>query len=407
VFSASLWFKPEDKAKNPQYWNVAPLSGRLIYGFLWKGSEMTHKMARRGGMGGLFRRQVQNAVGLRAPELIGGPDDFLNTNKRILRLGGESGLLRLKGPVLIDFWEYTCVNCIRTLPYLKEWHQRYADLGLTIVGIHTPEFAFAKAKQNVADAVTKFGLTYPILVDSQYANWNAWSNNFWPRKFLVDRNGVVVYDHAGEGNYGNTEAAIQKLLRAQNPGVRLPRPMEAVRGSDKPGAVCYPATPEIYCGYWRGPNFFGSPEGATRDAPADYTLAKRIDPMAGAYSVRGRWQMNEQSIRHARKTERPLDDVVVVPYGALEINAVIKSEDNKPFDLYVLQDGKPLTPDTKTMDTQFTADGQSFIRITEPRMYHLAKNRRWGKHELTLGTTSDAFGLYSFTFASCVVNGSS
>ena len=176
-----------------------------------------------------------------APELIGTPADWLNSPP----LKREE----LRGKVvLVDFWEYTCVNCIRTLPYLKEWHKRYAKDGVVIIGIHTPEFAFAKDRKNVAQAVKNLGITWPVLLDSEYKNWMAYHNSFWPRKYFINREGNIVADHAGEGGYGESEARIQYLLKEINPDAVFPEVMEPIRDTDRPGAVCYPTTPELYAG---------------------------------------------------------------------------------------------------------------------------------------------------------------
>lgn len=356
------------------------------------------------GFAGQFGRRPA-----KAPELIGGPEDWLNTDGTALRLYGKGGLLQSDTvrAIVVDFWEYTCVNCIRTMPYLAEWHRRYADKGLTIIGIHTPEFEFGKSKENVAAAAERFGLRYPLVNDAKMANWEAWGNVYWPRKYLVDSRGRVVYDHAGEGGYGETEAQIQRLLRAGRPRIELPPLMEPVRGADKPGAVCYPQTREIYAGYWRGDEYFASKEGLRRDIAFDYT-----DPGGrrgnGVFYAQGRWQVNRENIRHARETpDDPFTDYIVVPYMALEVNAVIKPEDGRTFDIYIMQDGKPLAKEDKGVDVTYAADGRSLVRVREPRMYSLVKNAKWGRHELLLGTTSPGFGLYSFTFSSCEVGGNS
>jgi thiol-disulfide isomerase/thioredoxin len=359
------------------------------------------RMGRRGWL------QERGGAPPRAPELLGRPQDWLNTGNKALRLYGQGGILETSGVCLIDFWEYTCVNCLRTLPYLKEWDKRYRSLGLTIVGIHTPEFEFARLKDNVVQSVKTQGINYPVLVDSDYLNWNAWSNNFWPRKFLIGPGGAIAYDHAGEGAYGDTEAAIQRLLKVRNPQARMPRLLEPIRGSDQPGAVCYPQTREIYAGYGRGTGFFGSPEGLRQNVNYPYTVPKNRDIAAGMYYASGQWSLQGQNIRHARTTMDPLEDSIVLPYMALEANAVIRPEAGKPFDVFLLQDGRPIKPADKTEDTRFLPDGRSYIRVEEPRMYKLIKNRLWGKHELTLGSTSPDFALYSFTFASCVVGGAS
>lgn len=353
-------------------------------------------------------------VGRRAPELIGGPGDFLNTNERALRLYGENGLLAQNACVLVDFWEFTCINCIRTFPYLREWHKRYKDRGLAVVGIHTPEFAFAQMRFNVADSARAQNLVHPLLVDGRYQNWNAYGNRFWPRKYLLDKNGTIVYDHAGEGAYGQTEAKIQQLLRAADPkrAGDLPPLMEPVRAGDRPGAVCYPQTPEIYAGYERGASQFGSPGGLRRDRPFDYgdiNIARGGRRENGRFYARGAWQATPQHLRHARETGEPFDDYVALFYMAIETNAVIRREgyNAKPFDLFLLQDDKPIAPEDKGADIRYSSDGRSYVRVDEGRMYQLTKNRKWGRHYLKLGTTSSALGLYSFTFAACTDGGAS
>ena len=114
--------------------------------------------------------------------------------------------------VLVDFWTYTCINCIRTLPYVKSWHEKYKDKGLVVVGVHTPEFPFERSTPNVVDALKKFGIEYPVAQDNRYATWGAYRNRYWPAAYLIDKQGRIVYTHFGEGNYKETEATIQKLL---------------------------------------------------------------------------------------------------------------------------------------------------------------------------------------------------
>jgi thiol-disulfide isomerase/thioredoxin len=114
--------------------------------------------------------------------------------------------------VLVDFWTYTCINCVNTLPYVKSWYEKYKDQGLVVVGVHTPEFPFERSADNVKKAIGRFGIAYPVAQDNRYATWNAYSNQFWPAFYLVDRKGQVVYTHFGEGDYGKTENTIRTLL---------------------------------------------------------------------------------------------------------------------------------------------------------------------------------------------------
>ena len=172
---------------------------------------------------------------------------------------------QLRGQVvLIDFWDYTCINCLRTLPYLKMWHQRYAELGLTIIGIHTPEFGFAQFRPHLAAAVAEYDIPYPILLDNQEKNWSQFAVRAWPTKFLVDTDGYIRLKRQGEGHYQETERAIQTLLRLRQPGVSLPDLLPPLRAEDASGAVCYRPTPELYAGFQGGGLFggaLGNPEG--------------------------------------------------------------------------------------------------------------------------------------------------
>jgi thiol-disulfide isomerase/thioredoxin len=119
----------------------------------------------------------------------------------------------LRGKViLVDFWTYSCINCIRTQPYLNAWHEKYEKDGLVIIGIHAPEFAFEKVESNVREASKKAGIKYPVALDNDFATWNAYGNRYWPAKYLIDQNGIIVYKHFGEGNYTETELKIQELL---------------------------------------------------------------------------------------------------------------------------------------------------------------------------------------------------
>ncbi|NML32505.1 thioredoxin family protein [Paraburkholderia antibiotica] len=126
-------------------------------------------------------------------------------------------LQQLRGKVvLVDFWTYSCINCANTLPYVKSWHQKYKDQGLTVIGVHTPEYPFERDTGNVKTALKRLGITYPVAQDNQYATWNAYNNQYWPAFYLIDRKGQIVYSHFGEGDYAQTEAKIQALLAQKN-----------------------------------------------------------------------------------------------------------------------------------------------------------------------------------------------
>ncbi len=222
--------------------------------------------------------------------------------------------LRDKAVVLVDFWDYTCVNCIRTLPYVVAWNKRYKQSGLVVVGVHAPEFSFAREGSHVAEAAARFGLEYPIVLDNEYAIWRAYSNRFWPAKYLVDAKGRIRYYHFGEGAYQETEVAIQGLIRELNPRASLPPPMEPVRDSDRPGAVCYRVTPELYLGHARGQ--FGNFEGVVRDRPHDYRDAG--PHVEGMSYLAGRWRVEDESAR-----SEAAGAAISLRYTAKDVNLVM------------------------------------------------------------------------------------
>jgi thiol-disulfide isomerase/thioredoxin len=332
-----------------------------------------------------------------APIFHATAQDWINTDGKPIDM---ADLIKQRKTVLVDFWEYTCVNCIRTLPYLKEWNKRYAKDGLVIVGIHTPEFAFARDHGNVAAAVKRLGITWPVLVDSNYNNWNAYHNTFWPRKYFIDYKGEIVEDHSGEGGYAESEARIQELLKQARPELRFPKLMAAVRDSDKPGARCYPVTPELYAG---GRGFQEGQLGNIDEFYPDRTVslpAPQDELVDGRIYLQGRWKTLRESLQHARETDNPTDKILL-RYHAIEANAVIKPEGNESFKVYITQDGHPVAKTDRGDDIEYEPTGESYILVDQPRMYQLTKNAKFGSHTLTLASTSPDFGLYSFTFSSC------
>jgi len=301
-------------------------------------------------------------------------------------------------PVLIDFWDYTCVNCIRTLPYVKEWYRRYREYGLTVVGVHAPEFSFARESGNVLRAVREHGIDYPVVLDNEYAIWQAWANRFWPAKYLVDGKGYLRYYHFGEGAYDETEEAIQHVLREAAPDLLLPGKMDPLRDEDQPGAVCYRVSPELYLGYERGR--LGNVAGVTIDAPATYRdPGKHID---GHAYLEGDWLLSGEFL--ARPAGGSGVSRLIVPYMAKEVNCVIHPPAyGGQATFNILQDGKPLAQSDAGADVQ--AGTTSVLTIDAPRMYRIVNNSEIDAHELTLETVSDGVALYAFTFTSCLIAG--
>jgi thiol-disulfide isomerase/thioredoxin len=297
--------------------------------------------------------------------------------------------LRDKAAVLVDFWDYTCVNCIRTLPYVAGWNSRYARDGLTVVGVHAPEFSFARDHGNVTAAVREFGLEYPIVIDNDYRIWRAYSNRFWPAKYLIDTQGRLRYYHFGEGQYQETEGWIQRLLGEIKPGL-VPPPMGPLRESDRPGALCYRVTPELYLGYARGQ--FGNPAGAVRDQAVDYTDPGRH--AEGATYLSGRWNIGQESARVAAPGA-----AIAIRYTAMDVNLVLAPPAGKAGRLAIeLSDAQRPGADVKF------ADGRAIVTVDRARMYSLVSNESVVTGSLKITALDADVSAYAFTFISCVVN---
>ena len=342
-------------------------------------------------------REVGGDIGNRAPEFQG---IFNWINSPALTMEELRGQV-----VLIDFWTYTCVNCIRTLPYLKEWHAKYAGKGLTIVGVHTPEFEFEKVTENVARSVEEYGLGWPMAQDNDFRTWRAYSNRFWPAKYLIDQHGTIQYRHFGEGRYLETEERIRELL--EEAGVDLSdieiganeRPARDPRSRVADDAIRQ--TREIYGGYRRNT---GS-RGAYIAHPEYYNGQDRTllyedpgDHQNQFMYLQGLWNSGRESIRHARETEN-YEDYIALKFAATTVNAVVDLEEADPFDVRVTINGRPLSEGEAGPDVVI-ADGHSFFTVTEPRMYEVVALPEYGIHELTLSSNSDEFALFAFTFGS-------
>jgi len=300
--------------------------------------------------------------------------------------------------VLLDFFEYSCVNCLRTLPYVQEWQRRYSDKGLVIIGVHSPQYGFSMDPQNVFLAVKRLGLTYPVVVDSNLIIAQAYQNRFWPRKVIIDQDGLIQFDHTGEGAYEEMEKMIQALLRRGNPQVTLPPIMELLQPTDRLGAVCYPITPELYLGKERGK--LANPAEATTNSWSFYTLPDQLEP--DRIYAAGAWQNHSEYFRHARDTEE-IEDFIALLYRAVEVNVVMKPEDVYWFQIFVKQDGAWLRKAVAGSDVLFDEEGRSYVKVDAARMYNLIANQPYGAHDLRLYPLSRGLSVYSFSFGTCLV----
>ncbi len=308
----------------------------------------------------------------RAPDFTGN-DSWLNT-----RADRPLTLHELRGKVvLVDFWTYTCINCLRTFPALRAWHERYARDGLVIVGVHTPEFAFERERDNVERAVRDNDLRYPIAQDNEYATWNAWGNQYWPAKYLVDAEGRVRYAHFGEGAYGQTERAIRTLL-AETGDRRLPSASGVRPASAAPGV----RTPETYLGASRAQGFAGSPpRPGQRRYPAP---TEELEP--SRFALSGIWDVHDEdaaAVADARILARPV---------AREVYLVMSSRGSLPRRVQVLLDGRPIPPELAGPDVSAAA-----VTVQRQRLYRIVALPEVGEHELELRLPAGV-SAYAFTF---------
>lgn len=337
------------------------------------------------------------AVGDAAPEFTG-IDAWLNTEP--LTMQGLRGQV-----VLVDFWTYTCVNCIRTLPYLREWHAKYAEHGLVIVGVHTPEFAFEHVTANVRAAMDEFSLGYAVAQDNDYRTWRAFENRYWPAKYLVGADGLVRYTHFGEGDYQETEGEIRAALTAAGANVSaVPEGTDPGPTLDEGALTGLPEdtlTRELYGGYERNNSLFGIYVGHREYYSGPGRVVDYTDPdlhRNGLFYLQGPWLNEEESLRHAR-TSAPGEDYVALRFLGRSVNAVLEvPEDGAPYQVDVTLNGDPLTPQQAGGDIALE-DGRSFFTVDEGRLYevvYLEDGFGWG--ELRLSPTSPDFTLFAFTF---------
>ncbi len=281
-------------------------------------------------------------------------------------------LADLRGKVVIvDFWTYSCVNCVRTIPYLKAWYDAYKDKGLVIVGVHTPEFEFEKNPSNVARAIKELGVGWPVVQDNDYAQWNAYSNLYWPAHYFMDARGRVRYFHFGEGEYADSERVIQALLSEAG---------ATVGGIvSKPGPAIDTDTPETYLGYERARGFASAvkpvPDAAVRYSPAG-------TPSNGQWSLAGEWTIAKDHISTGSS------GVLELGFRARNVFLVIEPM-RAGGKIAVFLDGKASsdTPDVKN----------GVLMARESRLYQLVGLASSGPHVLRLRVES-GLKLFAFTF---------
>jgi thiol-disulfide isomerase/thioredoxin len=306
-----------------------------------------------------------------APEFTETQRWFNTPGDRPLTLAGLRGRV-----VLIDFWTYTCINCIRTLPYLKSWDAAYRGDGLTIVGVHSPEFAFEHDAGNVANAIGQFGLRYPVVQDNQMGTWNAYGNQVWPADYLIDASGHVRYAAFGEGDYSQTETAIRALLAEAGARVgAMSRPTGAIVPSEL-------ATPETYLGTARAQGWINGP----RPGLHDYGPAPTGELPLNDFAYSGTWKIAEQPATAVAGAG------VDVEFQARNVYLVLSSPGERPRQVQVWLDGRPIAPSQAGSDVH-----GGLVTVRRQRLYAIVSLGGDERHHLRLGFGPGVSG-YAFTF---------
>jgi len=309
------------------------------------------------------------------------PDAFINTD------GVTIGEFVGKNVVLVDFWTYSCINCQRTLPHLNDWYEKYADDGLVIVGIHTPEFEFEKDLANVKRAVEKFGIKYPVVLDNDYSTWQAYKNRYWPRKYLVDIDGYIVYDHIGEGGYDETEAKIVELLNER-------KQVLGEEGSvrrDASGVVVDDVdfskveSPEMYFGAERIQNIGNLPSGECLGGSCQYTRGSDLLP--NTFQLLGTWTIEkDMAVLNSNSGS------IFLRFSANKVN-IVAGADNEISGMVYL-DGEMVTSSNSGADVK-----NGSVLFSAQDLYNLIDlGGEYGEHVLELRLDGPGLSAFTFTF---------
>ena len=286
--------------------------------------------------------------------------------------------------VVVDFWTYSCINCVRTFPYVRGWAEKYRDAGLVVVGVHTPEFAFEKSEANVRDAVRRFGLPYPVVMDNDFAIWRAYSNRYWPAHYFIDANGRIRHVHFGEGEYDQSERIIRQLLReaGRDPGADMAATRSAGAEMARGGEV---GSPETYVGYSRTRGL-ASPETPVRDAVQTYSIPSPLTlnqwALAGAWTIR------------AEHAEATVGGRLAFRFKARDLHLVMGSAEGRPVRFRVTLDGRAPGADAGT-DIDASGSGT----IDGQRLYQLIRQSDGaGEHVFEIEFLDPGAQVFAFTF---------
>ncbi len=294
----------------------------------------------------------------------------------------------LKGKVvLVDFWTYSCINCLRAIPYVEAWAQKYKDQGLVVIGVHAPEFAFEKNVDNVKKAIADLGITYPVAIDNNYAIWRAFDNEYWPAHYFIDAQGQVRHHHFGEGDYDQSERVIQQLL-AEAGRTNVSNDIVDVKatGAEAASNEADVQSPETYVGYLRAQNFVDD-AGTVNDTSHDYVAAT---PKLNEWGLAGNWTVGPQEA-----TSNSADSRLYYRFHARDLHLVLgPSADGKPVRFQITVDGKP-PADSHGVDTDANGNGV----VTGQRLYQLVRaSGPVSDHTFEIKFLDPGAQAYAFTF---------
>lgn len=320
------------------------------------------------------KNQLQGALPTAyvAPEFAAS-DSWLNTpNNQPLDIKSLRGKV-----VLVDFWTYSCINCLRTLPYITKWDQKYRKDGLVIVGVHAPEFEFEKNADNVKAALKRYNIQYPVAMDNNLDTWTNYSNQYWPAHYLINKDGMVVYTSFGEGKYDETENNIRVLLGlAAKPD-----------SFSDTSTYSFNQTPETYLGYQRSAAF-ASNENITRDKLVNYTVPDFLT--ANNWALQGNWQINGQNIITGNKLAK-----LQLNFTARDVFLVLGTTANKPITAKIKLNGKLVSAKNAGKDVN-----NGSLTVTGHRLYHLISQGKVQNGLLEIDITDPGLEAYAFTFGS-------
>ncbi|MBI2039217.1 MAG: redoxin family protein [Candidatus Niyogibacteria bacterium] len=293
---------------------------------------------------------------------------------------------KLKGAVvLVDFWTYSCVNCQRTLSYLRDWWAKYKSKDFILLGVHSPEFEFEKDPENVRAAMKKFGVEWPVVLDNDHDIWDAFANHYWPAKYLVNRAGEIVYTHFGEGGYAETERKIQELLAEGEEGAKWPTIAVEEHGH---GGVCFVPTPETYCGYTRGQ--LANEGGYQENEEADYRWDSELPE--NSIALDGRFFAATEYIESGAEGAS-----LRLRFRATEVNLVMRPAE-KEARVSVTLNGDVPDPIVRGHDVDENGD----VLIRMPNLYNLLKSDGLMEGTLRIRAVEGNFQAYAFTFSGCM-----